>query len=163
VAIEFVFMTCAIKALENREVAVIDLLGAFLFLHADCEDYVLMSCQGRLVELMVMAASETYRKYVKTGPKGEPMLFVRLQKTFYGMLKSTLLFSKKGLEINPYDPCVATKEIDGKQITICWHVYDLKISHKNKKQVDEIEEWLKSIYGNVTVSRGKKHTYLACS
>jgi hypothetical protein len=84
------------------------------------------------------------------------------------MLKSALLFYKKlatdliakGFEINPYDPCVAFKEIDGKKMTICWHVDDLKISHMNKKRVDEIEEWLKSIYGKLTVSRGKKHTYL---
>ena len=167
VAIESVFMTCAIEALEGwDEVAVIDLPGAFL--HAECDDYVLMSFQGRLSELMVLAAPETYCKYVTTGPRGEPMLFVRLQKALYRMLKSALLFYKKlatdliakGFEINPYDPCVAFKEIDGKKMTICWHVDDLKISHMNKKRVDEIEEWLKSIYGKLTVSRGKKHTYL---
>jgi hypothetical protein len=109
---------------------------------------------------MVLVAPETYHKYITTGPKGEPLLFVRLQKALYGMLKSALLIYKKlatnlvvkGFKINPYDPCVAFKEIDG------WHVDDLKISHKNKMRVDEIEEWLKRIYGKVTVSKGKKHT-----
>ena len=36
---------------------------------------------------------------------------------------------EEGFEINTYDWCVANKMIDGKQSTILWHVYDLKISH----------------------------------
>jgi hypothetical protein len=44
-----------------------------------------------------------------------------------GMMKSALLFYRKlvadltsfGYEINPYDPCVANKIINGKQMTIC--------------------------------------------
>jgi hypothetical protein len=166
VSTDSVFLTCAIEAMEGRDVATIDLPGAFL--HADCDDYVLMSFQGRLAELMVLAAPETYRKYVTTNSKGEPILFVRLQKALYGMLKSALLFYKKlvtdliaqGFEINPYDPCVVTKQINGKQMTICWHVDDLKISHKDAREVTKIENWLRGIYGEITVCRGKKHTYL---
>jgi hypothetical protein len=127
-----------------------------------------MEFQGQLAELMVMAAPQTYRKSVTTGSKGEPILFVRLQKAFYGMLKSALLFYKKlvtylmaqGFEVNPYDPCVVNKMINGQQMTICWHADDLKISHKDAREVTKIEEWLRSIYGNVTVSGGKKHMYL---
>jgi hypothetical protein len=40
--------------------------------------------------------------------------------------------------INPHDPCVANKMIDGKQMTICWHVDDLKASHVNPKVVDRM-------------------------
>ena len=37
------------------------------------------------------------------------------------------LFSSNDLEnegfvINPYDPCVANKIVDGKQFTVAWHV-----------------------------------------
>ena len=46
---------------------------------------------------------------------------MRLSKAFYGMLRATLLFYKKlcadledmGFEVNPYDPCVANKTING--------------------------------------------------
>ena len=37
-----------------------------------------------------------------------------------------------GFEINPYDLCVANKMVSGHQMTICWHVDDLKVSHKNE-------------------------------
>ena len=53
--------------------------------------------------------------------------------------------------------------IDGSQCTIVWHVDDLKISHKKSPVVDEIISSLKSEYeviGEMTVKRGKLHTYL---
>ncbi len=46
VSIDSVFMTCALEASEGRDVAVIDLPGAFL--HADCNEHVIMRFQGRL-------------------------------------------------------------------------------------------------------------------
>ena len=84
------------------------------------------------------------------------------------MLKSALLFYKKlltdlvakGFTVNPYDPCMVTKMIRGKQMTVCWHMDDLKISHKRKVEVKKLESWLRSIYGNISVSEGSKHTYL---
>ena len=62
-----------------------------------------------------------YRKHVTIGPNEEPILYVRLLKAFYGLLRLALLFYKKlrgdlekmGFEINPYDPCVANKMING--------------------------------------------------
>ena len=55
-----------------------------------------------------------------------------------GLLQSALLFYHKlrkeledyGFEVNPYDPCVANKIINGSQMTVTWHVDDLKVSHK---------------------------------
>jgi hypothetical protein len=34
-----------------------------------------------------------------------------------------------GFEINPCDPCVANKVIQGKQLAVVWHVNNLKVSH----------------------------------
>ena len=67
--------------------------------------------------------------------KGKPVLYVRLQKALYACLKSALLFYEKlvvdleeyGFKINPYDPCVTNNMIGRKQLTVCWHVDDLKI------------------------------------
>ncbi len=49
------------------------------------------------------------------------MLYLRLQKVLYGMMLSALLFYQKlvlelksmGFVINPYDPCIANKIVDG--------------------------------------------------
>ena len=40
-----------------------------------------------------------------------------------------------GFKLNPYDPCVANKIVHGKQLTIAWHVDDLKVSHKKYQVV----------------------------
>jgi hypothetical protein len=75
-----------------------------------------------------------------------------LEKALYGMMKSALLFYRKlvadlrsiGFELNPYDPCVANKVIDGEQMTICWHIDDLFISHKNPDMVTNMIHWLQA-------------------
>ena len=72
-------------------------------------------------------------------PHGQPMLYVLLNKALYGVLCSVLLFYKKlvseledmGFELNPCDPCVANRMVNGFQQTVTWHVDDLKISHKD--------------------------------
>ena len=66
-----------------------------------------------------------------------------------------------GFEINPYDPCVANKMINGSQMTVTWHVDDLKISHKESDEVTKFIRELGQLYDNdLTVCRGKAHSYL---
>ena len=65
--------------------------------------------------------------------------------------------------MNPYDWCVANKDINGKQCTIVWHVDDLKISHVDPVVNNEIVASLNKEYGKVgemTVGWGKVHNYL---
>ena len=65
-----------------------------------------------------------------------------------------------GFVINYYDPCVANKIVNGKQLTVCWHVDDLKISHANKKVVSKFLKQLEKLYGELRTTRGKVHDYL---
>ena len=67
-----------------------------------------------------------------------------------------------GFKINPYDPCVLNKMANGHQMTIWWHVDDLKVSHKNENAVTALAEKLAEVYGpKTTVSCGKVHEYLS--
>jgi hypothetical protein len=92
---------------------------------------------------MVQVAPNLYRKYITVDKKGTTILYVKMQKALYGLLRSALLFYKKlvadlesdGFVLNPYDQCVANKVVDGKQMTVCWHVDDLKVSHCDPSQV----------------------------
>jgi hypothetical protein len=114
---EAIFIQGTIFAHEGRDVAICDIPGAFL--QVDNPDYVLM----RLDQV----APSLYCKYVTTTAKGKAVLYVQLDKAVYGMMKSALLVYSKlvadltslGYEINPYDPCVANKIINGKQMRIC--------------------------------------------
>lgn len=143
-----------------------DLPGAFL--HIDCDNNVIMKFVGILAELMVLMSPKTYQKYVMVNSQGEPVLLVNLQKTLYGMLKLVFLFYKtlltnlmaNRITITPNDPCVVTKIVKGKQMTICWHINDLNVSHVYANEVTKIEKWLKGLYGNISVSWGQIHVYL---
>ena len=108
-------------------------------------------------------------KYVTTWPNREPILYVNQLKPLYGLLRLALLFYKKlrkdladmGFEVNPYNPCVANKMINGSQMTVTWHVDDLKVSHKKSTEVTKFILVLGRIYGNgLSVMRGKRHSYL---
>ena len=63
--------------------------------------------------------------------------------------------------VNTYDPCVANKMVNGKQMTVCWHVDDLKVLYMNPGEITIFGEWLDASYGvTVTTHRGKVHNYL---
>ena len=51
--------------------------------------------------------------------------------------------------MNLYDPCVWNKVINVKQITICFHVDDCKVSHVLSKVVDETIAWLHEEYKSI--------------
>ena len=96
--------------------------------------------------MMVMADLALYQRFVSY-ETGKPVLYVRLQKELYDCLKGALLFYEKlvgdlesyGFKINPYDSCMANKMIGGKQLTLCWHVDDLKISCVDVNEVKKLK------------------------
>ena len=110
-----------------------------------------------------------YREYVTYSNNGVHILYVHLYKALYGMLRAALLFYNclriylegRGFVVNPYDPFVANKTVDGAQMTVCWHVDDLKISHRDEEMVTAFAVEIANIYGaKTTISRGRVHDYL---
>ena len=67
---------------------------------------------------------------------------------------------EKEFEINLYEPCVANKISEGRKMTICWHVEDLKVSHVDLNEVTKFMDWIEGIYGDLSITRGKVHNYL---
>jgi hypothetical protein len=85
------------------------------------------------------------------------------------MMKSALLFYRKlfkelkemGFEINPYDPCMAKKLVDRKQMTVRWHIDNLMISHVNQVKILKFVKCIKDIHGdNLAENLGMTHNYL---
>ncbi len=86
VSTEAVFITAVIDAHEERDVACFDIQGVFL--HADLDKDITMILKGRSAELMVKVAPNLYRKYISVDAKGSAILYVKMQKTIYGLLRS---------------------------------------------------------------------------
>ncbi len=46
--------------------------------------------------------------------------------------------------VNPYDPCDVNKGVNGIQMTVTWHVDDLKVSHVEEAEVEKFGKFLKA-------------------
>lgn len=83
-----------------------------------------------------------------------------MARLFWEKLTQQLL--EWGFKLNPYNNCVANKVVEGNQLTVVWHVDDLKISHKNKGVVDDFIKTMENEFGNIgplNISHGKIHDY----
>jgi hypothetical protein len=156
---------------------VVDIPNVFIQTRIDKEDEMaIIRIRGELVDMLVEIALDTYKPYVSVKHNCVKTLIVRCHNAIYGTMVASIQYYRKftkslfdkGFSLNPYDPCVANKTIDGHQMSIYFHVDDCKISHRNAKEVDNTIQWLRteneSIFedgsGKMKVSRGKIHEYL---
>jgi hypothetical protein len=173
VSTDSTLLTAVVEAEEKREVATMDIPNAFVQTPVPKKDKdgnrTIMKIRGPLVRILC-ELDKTYVEYI-VSEKGNEVLYVHVHRAIYGMMISSLLFYKKlsgdlikyGFEINPYDPCVANKMVNNHQLTVSWHIDDLKVSHMDTKTVDDFVLWANDTYGQLkpcTTTRGKIHEYL---
>ena len=174
---ESIIITGVIDAKQRRDIMTADIPNAFVQTDIDKKEIgerIIMKIRGPLVDMLLELSYETYAAYVVYDEGRGKVLYVAMEKALYGMLQSSLLYYKKfrkdiesiGFVVNPYDPCVANRIVNGKQHTVTWHVDDLKSSHVDPKVNDEFLEWLKNKYasdeiGEIKAVRGHRHDYLA--
>ncbi len=93
VSTEAVIITVVVDAYEGRVVTYFNIPGAFL--HANSGEDITMILKRRLAKLMVQVVPNLYRKYISVDRRRMAILYVKMQKTIYGLLRSVLLFYKK--------------------------------------------------------------------
>jgi hypothetical protein len=182
VSLEAVLLICVVDANKNRDVAIVDIPNAFVqTIVEDGKDKALICIHGPLVDILLSIAPNVYGLYVTVGKKGKKQLLVQWSLTaLYGTMVALLLYYKKfakslkskGFKLNPYDPCVANKQVNREQSIVCFHVDGCKILHLIPKVGDETIEWLQSEYKNVfedgtrqmkVINCSKTHKYLGMS
>ena len=163
------FLTAVVDAWENRKVAVLDIPGAFM--QVDMDELVHVRFHGEMVDKLLEIDHELYSSYV-IEEQGEKVMYMELLKALYGTLRAARLFWEKlqaklvkdwGFVPNRYDSCVVNKKVDGKQLTMAWHVDNLKVSHEEEKVLDEFIVMMEEEFGQETplsVSRGSVQEYL---
>jgi hypothetical protein len=158
----------AVIAREGRDVASVDLPG--FFLQTDQDEKILLKVTGAVALLLVESEPSKWRKHLRK-ENGKYVIYVLCKKAIYGTMNAALLAYKKlaklfrewGFKMNPYDPCVWNKMVNGKQITIIFHIDDLMMSHKSPNIVTLYIRKLEKEYARrdpLTVMRGKLHEYL---
>ena len=158
-----------VDAWEHRKVAVLDVPGAFMQVAMD--EIVHVRFQGEMVDKLLEIDHDLYTSYV-TVEKGEKVMYVELLKVLYGTLWAARLFWEKlqaklvndwGFMPNRYDSCVVNKMVDGKQLTMAWHVDDLKVSHEKEEVLDEFIGMMQNKFGQdapLSISCGPVQDYL---
>jgi Reverse transcriptase (RNA-dependent DNA polymerase) len=170
IATEAVFLCAVIDAQERRNVAIVDVPGAFMQADMPEDETVHVRLTGIMVDILLDIDHDMYAPFVTYEGK-DKVLYVELLKALYGTLRAARLFWEKlsgkllewGFEANPYDSCVVNKMINGKQCTIGWHVDDLRISHVDAAVVDHVIDQMEEEFGKeapLTVSRDQVHEYL---
>ena len=114
------------------------------------------------------ADPKIYRKFFITDSKRRMILYVKMKKDLYGILKSVPLFylklvgdlTRAGFKINSYEPCVMEKIVGGEHMTVLFHMDDLKVSHKIDKAITEVIEYLDGAYPELKAVRVDVHDYL---
>ncbi len=180
VSLEAILLTCIVDANKNRDGTIVDIPIAFVQnVVEDEKDKALIYIGGPLVDILVSIAPNVYGLYVTVGKKGKKQLLVQHLAALYDTMVALLLYytkfvkslKSKGFKLNPYDPCMAFKQVNGEQSTVCFHMDNCKILHLIPKVVDKTIEWLRSEYKNVfkdgtrqmKVHCGKTHNYLSMS
>ena len=156
------FITSIIDAIEERDVAITDVKGAYL--NAKMIDEVLMKIIGKEIDLFLEIDSSLAEFVVYENNKR--VLYVQLDKALYGCVQSALLWydlysstlKNMGFSLNPYDLCVANATINEIQCTIVWYVDDNKISHKEEKVNTEVITAVEKRFGKLDIWRGKSHS-----
>jgi hypothetical protein len=91
VSIEAVMLSAVIDAMEGRDVATVDIPGAFM--QANIDEVAHVKFEGEMAEMLVELDPQLHRKHVKD-ENGKTVLYVELLKAPCGTLKAALLFWK---------------------------------------------------------------------
>ena len=123
----------------------------------DENDKAVMHLCGPLALLMADLALDFYGPCLKKDRNRQPVLYICLLNALYGIMKAALLYYRRfiadiksiGFKLNPYDPCIANKIVDSKQLMLVWHIDDIKISHVDPNTVTRLIKWLKYKYEHI--------------
>ena len=96
------------------------------------------------------------------------VLYIKLRKSLYGCLRSSILFyryllaylNKLVFTVNLYTPFVYNKAINRRPFNIFWHVGDLNFSRADPEGVTKMLICMEQRYSKIRISWGKKHNYI---
>jgi Reverse transcriptase (RNA-dependent DNA polymerase) len=144
-----------IDAMENRDMATIDIPSAFM--QAFIDELVHIKFDNKIIDMLcqVDLLLEQYVAY----KNGKRVLYTKLNKALYGTVQASRLFwerlssfliDKNKFERNPYNFCIVNKTINRKQFTIVWYVDNLKLSHEDPDVISNMIKTLEAEFGKVS-------------
>jgi hypothetical protein len=121
---------------------------------------------------MICDINFKYNDNIVYGKNNKKFVYTKLTKAVYRTLPGAILFYEKlskqlvdwGYKPNCYDRCTFNKMVEGNQITIQFHVNDLKISHVKQSVINSVLNDLNKEFGTsnkpLAATTGDIHDYL---
>jgi len=164
---EATIITGVIEAKQQRNIMTSDISNAFVQIDIDQSgEKIIIIKRGELVDILLEVSPDIHSKHF-VNENGQNVLHIQMMKALYGMMVSSLLYYKKflkdiesvGLEVNPYDMCVANRIINGRQNTITWHLA-MRIESSMYEFLDCLKDkYVNDSIGEVQAKRFTKHNY----
>ncbi len=128
------------------------------------KDRVIIHVRGHLVDVLTKITPEVYADYVMCNHRGEKQILFQCLNALYGTMVVSLFYYRKftnslikhRFKVNPYDSCIWNKMVSGKQLTICFHVNDCKLSHVTSQVLEDTISWLQQDYESIFKDRSGK-------
>lgn len=172
VSIYALMASCVLDAIDSRHVITIDIPGVFLqgeWPQSEHPGYIKFT--GIMVDMICQIDPGYKNNIIWSRDKKQKFLYGRLQKAVYGTLLAAVIFYNKlskhlqddGFVMNAYDECTFNKMVDGEQLTVQFHVDDLKALHKSELVLKQFVSNLKKEFGKedeLSECVGKVHDYL---
>ena len=156
------FAMLAIAAKERRRASVFDVGSAYLNAEMEGED-VIMELDALLTAILAKIAPE-----FATFIDGRGKVCVRLDRALYGCVQSAILWYRKllsvlmsaGYTVNEQEPCVLNKRFGPHQSTILLFVDDILLLCCDGTAADELENTLKTAFGEIKRRDGAEVPFL---
>ena len=157
VSLPSTLMVVALAAKEQREVAVVDIAGAYL--NAAIKNKQIFMKLDAIQSKLLVRLEPSYKEYVDT----DGTITVQLLKALYGCIESAKLWYEHiadtligiGFVANPLDTCVFNRMGGtGKQCTVAVYVDDLLVTCECVEEIDTLVKHLRETYKTIKVARG---------
>ena len=111
--------------------------------------------EGHMVDMIFEIDPSYHDMIIWSKDSKRKFLYGRLIKVVYRTLLRAIIFYNKlskhltdhGFVQNKYDMCTFNKMVNGEQITVQFHVDDLKVSHKEESVLDDLLSSLRNEFG----------------
>ena len=163
VATASLFTILALAGHESRHAMTLDIGGAYLnaIMPAGKPVYVRLD---PLIAAILGMLDATYIEFIQH----DGSVIVKLDRALYGCVESAVLWynnlkttlEEDGFIINEYDICVFNKTIDGKQVTVLFHVDDILATSVLKSLLNQTYTMLLDKYHEVKQTTGNVHSFL---
>ena len=144
------------NALDYRKVITVDIPGVFLqcdWSQDEHPEYIIF--EDIMVNIICKIYSSYYKNIIWSKDCKKKFSYGRLIKAVYETLLGAIIFYNKlskhlidhRFVQNKYDMCTFNKIVNDEQITVQFHVDDLKVSHKDQVVLEDVLTDLRDEFG----------------